>query len=159
MPNQGQSLLHATLGISRPSRDKALAGLPCHVAWQSEQARNAVMIWQLQSVASKGVCFRSSQKSCVSCRAFMAVVGPENSGKSSLVSAIGNNLWRRMKVSGSLIINGRSMRETWVKPTFFCASDMPIDGISVEQSLIYTGRCGIYFTYASFPWSICLVPH
>lgn len=77
-------------------------------------------------------------------RGFLAVVGPAKSGKSSLVSVIGNNLWRRMNATGTLVINGRTMEDTWVKPTFLSSTDLPMEGISVEQALIYTGIDSLY---------------
>ena len=73
------------------------------------------------------------------CRALLAVVGPAKSGKTSLVSLIGGDFWRRVSVTGSLIINGQAVQNTWVKPTFICATDQPMAGITVEQALIYTG--------------------
>ena len=73
------------------------------------------------------------------CRSTLAVVGPFGSGKSSLVSLIGGRLRKSAKVRGSLSINGKSIKETWVRPTFLSIADEPLSNVTVEQALVYTG--------------------
>lgn len=74
------------------------------------------------------------------CRSTLAVVGPLGSGKSALVSLIGGRLRRSAKVRGALSVNGKSLKETWVRPTFLTTTDEPLANVTVEQALVYTGQ-------------------
>ena len=67
-------------------------------------------------------------------------MGPARSGKSALVNIIANRVHRSAQISGSLVFNGKSLQETGVRPTFFCASDEPLANVTVEQALVYTGE-------------------
>lgn len=43
-------------------------------------------------------------------------------------------------MQGNLSINGRSIKQTWVKPTFLSMEDEPLVNVTVEQALVYTGE-------------------
>lgn len=73
-------------------------------------------------------------------RSILAVVGPFGSGKSALVNLIGGRLRASAKVSGSMSINGKGVKESWVRPTCLGMRDDPLANVTVEQALVYTGK-------------------
>jgi ABC-type uncharacterized transport system YnjBCD ATPase subunit len=72
-------------------------------------------------------------------RSVLAVVGPFKSGKSALLNLIGGRLKRSVEISGSMTINGKGLRDTWVRPTYVSMLDEALANVTVEQALVYTG--------------------
>ena len=67
------------------------------------------------------------------------MVGPFRSGKSALLNLIGGRLKRACKVTGSMTINGKGLKKTWVRPTYLSSQDEVLLNVTVEQALVYTG--------------------
>lgn len=66
-------------------------------------------------------------------------MGPFKSGKSALLNLIGGRLKRSVKIHGSMTINGKGLRQTWVRPTYVSSRDEALANVTVEQALVYTG--------------------
>ena len=74
----------------------------------------------------------------LSCRNILAVVGPPNSGKSTLVAALSGRLYKPAKLTGQICISGREKYESF-KPTWFSANDVLTSHLTVHQYLVYKG--------------------
>lgn len=73
------------------------------------------------------------------CRSVLAIVGPAHAGKSALVCALGNQIYKPAKMYGEILINGLPPKQSPVQPTFFDGADEPLMNITVELALLYTG--------------------
>ena len=69
----------------------------------------------------------------------MAVIGPANAGKSALVCALGNQIYKPAKIYGEILINGLPPKDSPVQPTFFDGADEAPMNMPVELALLYTG--------------------
>lgn len=83
-----------------------------------------------------GLCLAANM--LLSCRNILAVVGPPNSGKSTLVAALSGRLYKPAKLTGQICISGREKYESF-KPTWFSANDVLTSHLTVHQYLVYKG--------------------
>ena len=67
------------------------------------------------------------------------MVGPANAGKSALVCALGNRVYKPARMYGEILINGLPPKKSPIQPTFFDAADEPLKNVTVELALLYTG--------------------
>ena len=70
----------------------------------------------------------------------LAIVGPANAGKSALVCALGNRIFKPARMYGEILINGLPPKKSPIQPTFFEAADEPLMNVTVELALLYTGE-------------------
>lgn len=103
------------------------------------------VVWQNLSVESGGGLFSKEKTALLKNvsgfaepRSVLAVVGPFRSGKSALLNLIGSRLKRSVTISGSMTINGKGLRDTWVRPTYVSSKDEALANVTVEQALVYT---------------------
>ena len=67
-------------------------------------------------------------------------MGPANAGKSALVCALGNRIYKPARMYGEILINGLPPKRSPIQPTFFDAADEPLMNVTVELALLYTGE-------------------
>ncbi len=67
------------------------------------------------------------------------MVGPTDSGKSVLLAALAKRLYRPSRVAGEILVNGMQLRSSSIEPTYLAADDELLWGLTVEQTLTYTG--------------------
>lgn len=75
----------------------------------------------------------------VCCRSILAIVGPSDSGKSVLLGAIANRIYRPARAGGEVLVNGMRLKSSSIEPTYLAADDELLWGLTVEQTLTYTG--------------------
>ena len=81
----------------------------------------------------------NTQSSGAMCRSILAIVGPSGSGKSVLLAAIANRIYRPARAGGEVLVNGMRLRSSSIEPTYLAADDELLWGLTVEQTLTYTG--------------------